>query len=73
VRAAEDYTRFLDGGAPHLQTHRERRHREVPHFSRPDLLERRLEARLRRRKGHFGQDFVEANDVRLQPPIDHDA
>jgi hypothetical protein len=64
VRAAEDYTRFLDGGAPHLQTHRERRHRE---------LERRLEARLRRRKGHFGRDFVEANDVRLQPPIDHDA
>src|SRR5207245_1645953 len=52
--AAEDHARVLDGIALHLHTHRERRHREVPHFSRTDLFERGLEAGLRRRDRHLG-------------------
>src|SRR6267142_1338971 len=70
--AAEDDACVLDGVALHLQAYRQRRHREIPDFAWPDLLERRREAWPRRRNRDLGEDLVEADDVRLQASVDHD-
>src|SRR5207245_2827678 len=69
--ASEYDARILNRCAIEMQTHCQRRHREVPDTSGPQLLERSFESGLRRGQDHFREDFIEADDVRLDSSIHH--